>query len=163
MATMAEHAMLFANKWCSTMVAGTAFVAVAVYRNEWTISLVGGAVVNAGIGKALKRFLKVSRPDTSQRFSHGMPSSHANSLFFYAAALSCRAITAHASSSSSSSSSSSWHVAAQVILLNGYASMISYSRVYLTKDHTPAQILGGAVLGISCGLMLECFRPLYIE
>ena len=49
-----------------------------------------GSLLNAALGKVLKLFLSQPRPDGSRRPSYGMPSSHANSLFFFATFLSLK-------------------------------------------------------------------------
>eukprot|EP00040_Diaphanoeca_grandis_P035317 m.221696 g.221696 ORF g.221696 m.221696 type:complete len:150 (+) comp33355_c0_seq13:461-910(+) len=149
---MLTDLILFANAQCSKMVAGAAFVAVVVYRDEWTLSLVGGAICNAAVGKGLKRLLQVSRPETSNRGSHGMPSSHANSLCFYATSLRTRAYLSH---------TPAFSLAVQASVFYGYTATICYARVVLTKDHTHAQVVVGACLGAACALALEMNRPLY--
>eukprot|EP00040_Diaphanoeca_grandis_P035318 m.221702 g.221702 ORF g.221702 m.221702 type:complete len:101 (+) comp33355_c0_seq14:84-386(+) len=93
-----------------------------------------------------------ARPETSNRGSHGMPSSHANSLCFYATSLRTRAYLSHTPASS---------LAVQAFVLYGYTAAICYARVVLTKDHTHAQVVVGACLGAACALALEMNRPLY--
>eukprot|EP00040_Diaphanoeca_grandis_P035327 m.221824 g.221824 ORF g.221824 m.221824 type:complete len:166 (+) comp33355_c0_seq37:461-958(+) len=165
---MLTDLILFANAQCSKMVAGAAFVAVVVYRDEWTLSLVGGAICNAAVGKGLKRLLQVSRPETSNRGSHGMPSSHANSLCFYATSLRTRAYLSHTPAFSLAVQVvfvlccvSIMHCNPQASVFYGYTATICYARVVLTKDHTHAQVVVGACLGAACALALEMNRPLY--
>lgn len=50
--------LLWLNRHCSLTVSGTAFAALAIYRDRWIVSLVVGSLVNAAAGKLLKRALK---------------------------------------------------------------------------------------------------------
>eukprot|EP00041_Stephanoeca_diplocostata_P011242 m.182762 g.182762 ORF g.182762 m.182762 type:complete len:142 (+) comp18470_c0_seq3:665-1090(+) len=85
--------MLILNKYCSVSVSSAAFVALAWLHNEAMVSLVVGSLANAAVGKMMKRMIGAARPSESQRSSKGMPSSHANSLSFFATSLSLRMLT----------------------------------------------------------------------
>lgn len=141
------------------MVSGTAFAALAIYRNGWIFSLVAGSLVNAAIGKVVKRVLKTRRPAPSTRPSHGMPSSHANSLFFFATSLAMRTVATAAPTLGNPGGSGAPWVGIRCAALFGYATMIAGTRVY-TEDHTVPQIVVGAMLGAGCAIVNEnLFAP----
>ncbi|KAJ1633904.1 hypothetical protein T492DRAFT_977899 [Pavlovales sp. CCMP2436] len=69
------------------LVSGAAFVAL-VWRDDARVTFcVVGAVVNSLANKGLKRLFDQARPPGSPLHDPGMPSSHASSLFFFAAYL----------------------------------------------------------------------------
>ena len=73
------------TKW---VVSGTAFATLCWRRDLPTASCIFGAVLNALLGKVLKRIFNSSRPTGAALTDPGMPSSHAQSLFFFASYLS---------------------------------------------------------------------------
>ena len=73
------------TKW----VVGTAVAAalLASGGEPEPVLVVAGALVNALLGKAAKRALSQPRPPGAAQTDHGMPSSHAMSLFFFGSTL----------------------------------------------------------------------------
>ena len=63
------------NETCSKVVAGLAFIVLAVQPGEATLSCVGGACVNAVLGKMLKRVIKQPRSACGVRASAPMGAS----------------------------------------------------------------------------------------
>eukprot|EP00055_Hartaetosiga_balthica_P014291 m.77798 g.77798 ORF g.77798 m.77798 type:complete len:190 (+) comp8555_c0_seq3:100-669(+) len=186
METIWRRCLVVLNRCCSMVVAGSAFVVLAYRRDVVAAAVVVGALVDAGAGKLLKRAFAVQRPSTSAKQSHGMPSSHANSLFFWATTLSLALVkTANDLSLSSSSSpilrKGDYHfpmsmfitttnmgtisiatdlALAAVFTMFAYTVAICYARVYVSKDHTIPQIAAGAILGIFFSL---CWYILFLE
>jgi dolichyldiphosphatase len=55
-----------------------------IYRHDaLAIMTLAGAIANALLGKVLKRIIKEERPPGAPVSDPGMPSSHANSIFFF--------------------------------------------------------------------------------
>lgn len=65
------------------LVVCVAVAATALVRQDCGVILyIGGALLNAGSAKLLKRIINQSRPDGATKVDPGMPSSHATSLSF---------------------------------------------------------------------------------
>eukprot|EP00053_Salpingoeca_punica_P023707 m.11208 g.11208 ORF g.11208 m.11208 type:complete len:152 (+) comp5537_c0_seq1:30-485(+) len=135
----------FLNRNCSWMVSSTAF-AVLFYRRDWpTFIFVAGSLLNAALGKTLKYVLKHERPISTTAAApktHGMPSTHANSLFFFAVHLSLNTLACR-----------DWQPASQWLIVGSlfsYASAVSLTRVYIEPVHTLAQVVAGVALGTVC-------------
>ena len=65
-------------------VSGATFLVLAYKRDVQSAAFLLGAVSNALLSKILKRLINASRPQGAQLSDPGMPSSHAQSLFFFA-------------------------------------------------------------------------------
>ena len=80
----------FFSELCSTkwIVSGAAAGTLAYRRDLPSALCILGAVLNALLSKILKRLLRRPRPTGAPLADPGMPSSHAQSLFFFAAYLS---------------------------------------------------------------------------
>ena len=65
-------------------VSGATFLVLAYKRDVQSAAFLLGAVSNALFSKILKRLINASRPQGAQLSDPGMPSSHAQSLFFFA-------------------------------------------------------------------------------
>eukprot|EP00962_Isochrysis_galbana_P022781 scaffold6814_cov117-Isochrysis_galbana.AAC.2 len=63
-------------------------------RDAAAVLCVSGAVLNALLSKIMKRVINEARPAGARLSDPGMPSSHAQSLFFFAAYLSAAAVRA---------------------------------------------------------------------
>ena len=74
--------------------AGSAFATLLIRRDAATCVFLLGAITNAVLGKILKAVFRVKRPASSTLDDPGFPSSHAMSLFFFAAYLSCAVLAA---------------------------------------------------------------------
>jgi dolichyldiphosphatase len=73
----------------------SAVAATVLWRRDVaSILCVSGAVLNALFSKVLKRAINEARPAGARLSDPGMPSSHAQSLFFFAAYLSAAAMRA---------------------------------------------------------------------
>ena len=123
------------TKW---IVSGSAFLTLLVRRDAATCVFLIGAIANAIFGKLLKAVFRVKRPEGSVLDDPGFPSSHAMSLFFFAAYLSAVVVNPPAGLASSS-----WWTPA---LLHAAAAAMSLHRVH-SGLHTYRQVLGGAVFG----------------
>ena len=135
-----RRALLAVNAATSRGVSGTAFVVLAWLRTPWMFAFVGGALLNALLGKMLKYSLNVSRPAGAALATPGMPSSHATSLFYFATALSLAAAGAPGRLLPLP-----W--LAVPVLTFCYSVSVAYARIFLTKVHTIPQVAVGAALG----------------
>ena len=70
------------------VVSGATFAFLCMRRDVATAVFIYGAICNALLSKLLKRMINAARPAGAQLSDPGMPSSHAMSLFFFAAFLS---------------------------------------------------------------------------
>jgi len=125
-------------------VALSVLISLVVLRDPFTLAMVIGSVLNAIFGKILKKIIDEERPEVAKgiKESSGMPSSHANSLFFFASFLSLAT-----QSPVDWLPISSWAV---VCILFSYATISSLWRVH-SGLHTYPQITAGAVLGTFTG------------
>lgn len=74
--------LLFADGQSKWIVSGL-FAAVILGRHDAEIVWVAmGSIINAMLSVALKRILNQERPASAMKSDPGMPSSHAQSLFF---------------------------------------------------------------------------------
>jgi len=138
----------FLNRTCSIFVAGTTFVLAFTYEDSPVhVCRLVGALVTAGVGKVAKVIFRVKRPVESLRreeiFSYAFPSSHANALFYFVAFLSLEAHTRYSSRAAT---------ALVALITTAYTLIVLYARVCIDKDHTIYQCLGGALLGLACGV-----------
>jgi len=76
---------LFSTRWA---VAGAAATTLLWRRDTATVLCLSGAVLNGLLSKVLKRVINEARPAGARLRDPGMPSSHAQSLFFFAAYIS---------------------------------------------------------------------------
>jgi len=84
-------AMLKALFETRTLVSGSAFATLLYRRDVPTVTFLVGAVLNALLSKVLKRAINARRPEGARLSDPGMPSSHAQSLFFFGGFLACGA------------------------------------------------------------------------
>ena len=73
-------------------VSGATFLTLMYKRDVQCFSFLAGAISNALLSKILKRLINSSRPKGAQLSDPGMPSSHAQSLFFFAGYLTSGAV-----------------------------------------------------------------------
>ncbi len=72
------------------IVSGTAGLFV-LFRDDWTpLYFILAALCNAALSKVMKKALKQPRPEGSPKGGYGMPSSHAQTLFYFFACLTSR-------------------------------------------------------------------------
>lgn len=124
------------TKWC---VAGCAAAAVLYRHDLASLLCVSGAIGNALLSKVLKRLLNEARPSGARLKDPGMPSSHSQSLFFFASYLSCAA--AHATRPA---------LRVGAVALLPLAGFLAWQRVRAGL-HTPAQVLVGGTIGCATG------------
>ena len=129
------------------LVASTAFTATYVYQNTFCGVMLGGSILNALMGKLLKRIIRFDRPSSSgkRNTSYGMPSSHANSLFFYVSYLS--------TASYHCSLHDGWSTSLVFGALVSYALSICYYKVCVNMDHSLEQVLAGIAQGSIVGVL----------
>ena len=94
---------LLTTRWIVTSIAG----GTLLYRRDVSTALcLAGAVLNALLSKVLKRLLKSPRPSGAPLADPGMPSSHAQSLFYLGTYLTLALLTVPDYSSSSKATAS---------------------------------------------------------
>lgn len=121
--------------------AGSTFISAIINQTDFYFIMLAGAIVNSLQGKLLKILIGTKRPGHSKKKSYGMPSSHANSLFFFVSYLTMNAASHH-----------SVFIAVVVFIVTVmYSSLVCYYRVFVSKDHTVPQIVAGAVHGSMMG------------
>jgi dolichyldiphosphatase len=111
-----------------------------------------GAILSGIFSKFLKITIKEPRPEGSSRGGYGMPSSHTQSFFFFltAVGLNIQRLLPQLYGS------------ILVATMGAYAIAASCWRVH-TKIHSLAQILVGAALGISSGILACRFEDVMIS
>jgi len=121
------------TKW---VVSGSAFLTLVIRRDAATCIFLIGAILNAVLGKILKALFRVKRPAGSVLRDPGFPSSHAMSLFFFAAYLSLMVPEVLLPATAR------W----ATVALHAAAAAASLARVR-GGLHTYRQVLGGAAFG----------------
>lgn len=125
----------------SKFVVSTLAAVVLFSTESWSsMFYILAAVANGVLSKLVKNTLKIPRPSGSGKNGYGMPSSHAQSFFFFLTVL-----ATHRRRVFGDSTPDGLGVAACVAIA-GYAVVASYWRV-ATRLHTGAQTVAGAVLG----------------
>ena len=136
--------VLLLNAYTSRGVTACTFLALVALRTAWCVHFVAGALLNAAWGKFLKYCVfRQRRPATAGTLqTPGMPSSHSQSLSYFATSLSCAAVWSCAQGRTTASA------AAGVALATfGYALLVGFARVHLTKVHTIPQVAVGFLCG----------------
>lgn len=133
-------------------VASLVAVMLLVRRDAAIVNFTVGAILNAMLGKILKRLIKEARPDGAVLEDPGMPSSHAMALFYMSAFLG----SALCQKRGIGVLPPWWPLdVLPTIALGGlYVSVASAWRVF-SGLHTSAQILVGAGVGGGVGLAWE--------
>ena len=127
----------------SKFVVSSMAVLALITTDSWVpVYYILAAVGNGVLSKLVKQTLKQPRPVESGEDGYGMPSSHAQSFFFFLAVLAINRARVFGNDRAAV-------VVCAVLAL--YSSAASYWRV-ATNLHTIAQTLAGAVLGISVAL-----------
>ncbi|XP_053988345.1 dolichyldiphosphatase 1-like [Hylaeus anthracinus] len=131
----------------------TGFVTLILFRRDLhTIAFFSGIIINEGINFILKHTICEARPmkrDVSVEY--GMPSTHAQFIWFFAAYITLFICIRLHHNNNSSLSERLWRIiliAACIII----AVLVTYSRVYLLY-HTNSQVLFGAFIGIILGVV----------
>ena len=140
----------FINDTSAVLVSGCAFLSVFVMANNFTFIMLACALANAVLGKILKLITAQARPTASRKAdrTYGMPSSHANSLFYFVSFLTIGAFLEFGL----------WCALKVGFLLSTYTMIVLYCRVEIDKDHTWLQVIVGGIIGSLVGL----FTLLYI-
>ena len=133
------------------VVSGATFCVVVYKRDAQCAAFLLGAVCNALLSKILKRIINKSRPKGAQLSDPGMPSSHAQSLFFFAGYLSLAALQ----SPMLPTAALRWLAASAIA---GLAAALTLLRV---RDglHTVAQVSVGACIGAVNGSVFFRLSP----
>jgi len=148
------------------IVSGLAAATLFWRQDAATILCITGAILNALLSKVLKRVINESRPEGARLADPGMPSSHSQSLFFFATYLSAAAAQAetltlpalHATVPPAVLPSivfiSSSSLALKAAIAAGLFALASGAAAYRVAVglHTPAQIGAGAAIGSATGL-----------
>ena len=132
------------TKW---IVSAAAVGTLLFRRDVETASCMVGALCNAFAAKILKRLFNAARPNGAVLSDPGMPSSHAQSLFFFASYLSLVARERLPQLSHASPRSLSIAMPTGIFAVAGY---LAYLRVHAGL-HTPAQVIAGGCFGATAG------------
>jgi membrane-associated phospholipid phosphatase len=143
---MPRLAALLETKW---VVSGAAFAVLCWRRDEQTATCILGAVTNAFFSKVLKRLFNAARPAGARLTDPGMPSSHAQSLFFFSTYLSLLARTSPTLDGYSARGAAQLRIAAPVAV-TALACYLSHLRVRAGL-HTTLQVVVGAGFGSAMG------------
>ena len=136
------------------------FLTLIVFRRDLeTIFFFGGCVLNALICSIVKKIIRQPRPEGSNKSGFGMPSNHAQFMFFFAAYIYLLVSTGRWKFSKKSSGTL---LQVSVFLLSIF---VAISRYHLGV-HSLAQLLVGAFIGILFANMWQwvamyVIRPLY--
>ena len=129
------------------IVSSTAMMFVLLSSSWIPLYYINGAVVNAILSKVLKNVFRVPRPALANEGGYGMPSSHAQSLFYFVTILSCLG-------------SKNIPKDNRIYGYIGFAFTLTYAvtastwRV-VTHLHTYTQTIVGAILGILMGFIVH--------
>jgi len=122
-------------------------------RDLHTISFTGGQLINEIFNLILKRVIKEPRPQvqhTVHLVQHGMPSSHAQFIWFFSAYyvlfILFRVVE----------DSHKWWKPFMSLSATVLAAVVTYSRVYLGY-HTTAQVMWGSGIGIASAIIWFLF------
>ncbi|CEL96694.1 unnamed protein product [Vitrella brassicaformis CCMP3155] len=129
------------------LVSGLVFLALVMRRDAAVTVWVIGSLLNAVLGKVLKRLFNHSRPDEATVSDPGMPSSHAMSLSFLSVSL-IRAII------DADRLPAWWRLDKRwaVVLVSSYALLSAVWRVRANL-HTSEQVAVGGAVGGTVGLV----------
>jgi len=122
-------------------------------RDLHTIAFTLGQLVNEVFNLILKRIIKEPRPavqHTVHLVQHGMPSSHAQFIWFFSAYFVFFVIFRVVENSHK------WWKPAMSCAAIALATVVTYSRVYLGY-HTNAQVMWGSGIGVVCALVWFVF------
>ncbi|XP_074572790.1 lipid phosphate phosphatase epsilon 2, chloroplastic-like [Curcuma longa] len=144
----------FINKMTKWIVSGLFGLLILWKHDAESMWVVTGSVLNAMLSKALKRILNHERPVAGIRSDPGMPSSHAQSIFyidvtaillmFHSMGLNPYTVT----------------VGSIALFLGSYLAWLRVSQ----KLHTLSQVLVGALLGTAFAIAwLESWNSLVLE
>ena len=134
----------FVGKSAKLLVSSSAGLSVLLSSSWLPLYYIFGALLNALLGKIIKRIVRQPRPPTSKKGGYGMPSSHAHLLFYFLT------ITTFLSRKYYSSYMS----LILSLLLSGYAISASYWRV-VDGLHSLLQTFVGAALGVGMGTLIH--------
>ncbi|XP_076624054.1 dolichyldiphosphatase 1 isoform X2 [Colletes latitarsis] len=129
----------------------TGFITLILFRRDLhTIAFFSGVIINECINFILKHTICETRPmERNVYVEYGMPSMHAQFMWFFAAYIILFICIRLHHNNNSSVSERFWRlivIAACIII----AVLVTYSRVYLLY-HTNSQVLCGAFIGIILG------------
>ena len=120
-------------------------------RPDWLpVYVVSGGVLNGLVSKAIKRVVRQPRPTGSPRQGSGMPSSHAQTLFFFSTTLALLALDRHT-------------VPATVPIVSLGYSVIAVAHRVTERLHSIAQTAVGAVLGTLFALAFHRLEPSFVR
>lgn len=122
-----------------------AFVTVAYYHNAAACWCLVGSILNSFFSRALKFAINESRPADARKADPGMPSSHAQSLYYFATFVAAALLIGDGSGVGATPMARCGAVALQAL-----AAFLTWLRVY-AGYHTVAQVAVGAVAGAAAG------------
>ncbi|KAI8138014.1 phosphatidic acid phosphatase type 2/haloperoxidase [Fennellomyces sp. T-0311] len=121
------------------------YASIIVSRREIAgISILAGQLLNEGLNAILKEYLQIARPNSHLGAGYGMPSSHAQFIWFFAIFGSLylwKRITVDYPIQK----------AVVSVAMFALALLVSYSRVYLGY-HTLLQVIAGTTIGCIFGI-----------
>lgn len=145
------------TKW---IVSGVAALILMIKRDAATILCLIGAITNAIFGKILKRIINEARPRGARLVDPGMPSSHAQSLFYFATYLSLIIIQGKLSNFVGKS------VASQILTCVLIMGLACTGAIYRVRKglHTFPQISVGGIVGMLFAIFWQTFvQPLFVH
>ena len=137
------------------VVSGLVFGTLCYRRDALTASVILAAIANALLSKVLKYVINAARPAGAALADPGMPSSHAQSLFFFAMYLACGAISWPAPSETLNHTTMRRVAAVAIIAV---AALLTLLRVK-SGLHTMAQIGVGGAIGATNGAIFFWVSP----
>mmetsp|Transcript_14525 Transcript_14525/g.29117 ORF Transcript_14525/g.29117 Transcript_14525/m.29117 type:complete len:194 (-) Transcript_14525:387-968(-) len=146
--------MVDLTKW---LVSGAAFATLCWRRDIESMLCILGAILNALVAKILKRIFNAARPQGARLSDPGMPSSHAQSLFFFASFLALAVDERALLSVISAELAPSVRLVLPPLLF-GLAGFLSQLRVRAGL-HTVEQVGVGACFGTSIGALWHTAQP----
>ncbi|KAI9843786.1 MAG: hypothetical protein M1838_002473 [Thelocarpon superellum] len=121
-------------------------------REVEIVSMFAGQMACEGLNWGLKRWIKEERPRQMNGKGYGMPSSHAQFVWYFSVSLVLFLLLRHQPTPSTTHTPTTFQMRAllSVLALVG-AGAVSASRVYLNY-HTPKQVLVGCAAGTGCAV-----------
>ncbi|XP_001607218.1 dolichyldiphosphatase 1 [Nasonia vitripennis] len=130
------------------------FITLIIFRRDLhTIAFLGGVTGNEIVNFLLKHTIQEARPMRRDVLysEYGMPSTHAQFMWFFAAYMTLFVLIRLHQSNNSTISERFWRVLIIAVCIAS-AGLVTYSRIYL-QYHSHSQVLCGAVIGTILGIV----------
>ncbi|XP_043801105.1 dolichyldiphosphatase 1-like [Apis laboriosa] len=128
------------------------FITLILFRRDLhTITFFSGIVINKCINFILKHTICEARPMRHNAIEYGMPSMHAQFMWFFATYITLFICIRLHHNNNSSISEKFWRITIIIVSII-IAILITYSRVYLLY-HSNSQVVWGTFIGIMLGII----------